>query len=236
MKILWQNRFDGFDFVRTSPLYYKGTVEKEKGVLKCCFFGCDEGISSVSFDANTGEILACCKDGESEQRFSKCTSRDLTSDDFIFGEYIISHHGEWGYMCRKNGQLLWKKSLKGYLYTEIVSDCGSLIFGTGGRGGHFYSLNIETGEIIFDFDTKGTSKFFAVNDRYYFCSASNKNTQVVGINRSGKIIENMELEGVYHDGYCMFDVCEDLLCVMTLKKKRKGNVELFAPIFNCVRL
>ena len=32
------------------------------------------------------------------------------------------------------------------------------------------------------------------------------------------------------------DICEDLLCVMTLKKRRKGNLELFEPIFHCIQL
>ena len=30
MKLLWQSKFDGFDLVRTSTLYYKATVKKKK--------------------------------------------------------------------------------------------------------------------------------------------------------------------------------------------------------------
>ena len=238
MKLLWENKFDGFDLVRTSPLYYIGMVEQEKDTLNCWFFDRSVGMKLVSFDAQNGQIIDYRKDGKINKKSSteKHNSHDLTLDDFIFGEYTISHYGEWGYMCKKNGQLLWKKSLKGYLYTEIVLNQDNIVFGTAGQGGHFYSLNIDTGDIIFDFNTKGTSKYFDANNSYYFCSVDNKSTQIFRIDYNGKILENIEVDGVYHEGYCMFDLCENLLCVMTLKKKRKGNVELFSPIFHCIQL
>ena len=238
MKLLWENKFDGFDLVRTSPLYYIGMVEQEKDTLNCWFFDRSVGMKLVSFDAQNGQIIDYRKDGKINKKSSteKHNSHDLTLDDFIFGEYTISHYGEWGYMCKKNGQLLWKKSLKGYLYTEIVLNQNNIVFGTAGQGGHFYSLNIDTGDIIFDFNTKGTSKYFDANNSYYFCSVDNKSTQIFRIDYNGKILENIEVDGVYHEGYCMFDLCENLLCVMTLKKKRKGNVELFSPIFHCIQL
>ena len=238
MKLLWQNKFDGFDLVRTSPSYYIGMVEREKDTLNCWFFDRSVGMKLVSFDAQNGQIIDYRKDGKINKKSSteKHNSHNLTLDDFIFGEYTISHYGEWGYMCKKNGQLLWKKSLKGYLYTEIVLNQDNIVFGTAGQGGHFYSLNIDTGDIIFDFNTKGTSKYFDANNSYYFCSVDNRNTQIFRIDYNGKILENIEVDGVYHEGYCMFDLCENLLCVMTLKKKRKGNIELFLPIFHCIQL
>ena len=238
MKLLWQNKFDGFDLVRTSPLYYIGMVERGKDTLNCWFFDRSVGMKLVSFDAQNGQIIDYRKDGKINKKSSteKHNSHNLTLDDFIFGEYTISHYGEWGYMCKKNGQLLWKKSLKGYLYTEIVLNQNNIVFGTAGQGGHFYSLNIDTGDIIFDFNTKGTSKYFDANNSYYFCSVDNRSTQIFRIDYNGKILENIEVDGVYHEGYCMFDLFENLLCVMTLKKKRKGNIDLFSPIFHCIQL
>jgi outer membrane protein assembly factor BamB len=240
MKLLWQNKFEDFDLTKTSPLYYKGAAEKEECVLNCFFFGCGLGITEMSFDAQNGQILTFGKDGNTdeykEKHTVKHTPHHFECDDFIFGEYTISHHGEWGYACKKNDQLLWKKSLKGYLYTEIVLNQGNIVFGTSGQGGHFYSLNIDTGEIVFDFNTKGTSKFFDVNNNYYFCSTNGKNTQILKIDYNGNILENIEVEGLYYDYECLFSLCTDLLCVMTLKKKRKGNMEFFSPIFYCVQL
>ena len=238
MKLLWQNKFDGFDLVRTSPLYYIGMVEREKDTLNCWFFDRSVGMKLVSFDAQNGQIIDYRKDGKINKKSSteKRNSHDLTLDDFIFGEYTISHYGEWGYMCKKNGQLLWKKSLKGYLYTEIILAQGNIVFGTAGQGGHFYSLNIDTGEIVFDFNTMGTSIFFDVNNNYYFCATDKKNTQIHRIDHDGNVLETIEIEGAYLDYMCLFEVCDDLLCVMTLKKKRKGYDEFFSPIFYCVQL
>ena len=238
MKLLWQNKFDGFDMVRTSTLYYMATLEKAERTLNCYFFGLGGGIKSVSFDAQNGQILAHGKDAKikKKHRMEKCGSKDLSLDDFVFGEYTISHHGEWGYACKKNGQLLWKKSLKGYLYTEITLNKGNIVFGTAGQGGHFYSLNIDTGETVFDFNTRGTSLFFDINNNYYFCSTDKKNTQILRIDYDGNVLETIDVEGAYYDYECLFDVCDGLLCVMTLKKKRKGKFELFSPIFYCVQL
>lgn len=238
MKLLWQNKFDGFDLVRSSPLCYMATVEKEESVLKCYFFDSNIGIKSASFDVQSGQILNYSKDGKirKKHRTEKYGSYHLSCEDFVFGEYTISHHGEWGYACKKNGQLLWEKSLKGYLYTEIILEHGNIVFGTAGQGGHFYSLNIDTGEIIFDFNTKGTSIFFDVNNNYYFCSTDRKNTRILRIDYNGNIMETIDVEGAYYDYECLFDICDGLLCVMTLKKGRKGNDELFAPIFHCVQL
>ena len=58
MKLLWQNRFEGFDLVRTSPLYYQATVEKTKDAIMCNFCGVDVGVKSVSFDVINGQLLA----------------------------------------------------------------------------------------------------------------------------------------------------------------------------------
>ena len=110
----------------------------------------------------------------------------------------------------------------------------NIVFGTSGQGGHFYSLDIDTGEIVFDFNTKGTSVFFNINNSFYFCSTDSKSTQILRIDYSGNILENIELEGVYYEGYSLFNLCEDVLCIITLKKK--DNMELFSPIFYCIQI
>lgn len=240
MKLLWQNKFEGFNLSRTSPLYYRCSVERDNNILNCYYFDHDIGITETSFCVQNGQILTWGTNGNvkkyKEKYEKEFTASHFVSDDFIFGEYTVSHHGQQGYICEKNGKLLWKKSLKGYLYTDIFLIQNSIVFGTSGKGGHFYSLNIDTGETVFDFNTKGTSEFYDVSNSFYFCSTDNKNTQIYRIDYSGNILENTELEGIYHSGSSLFKICDDLLCVITLKKKRKENIELFSPIFNCVQL
>ena len=129
-----------------------------------------------------------------------------------------------------------EKTLKGYLYTDIILNQNNIVFGTAGQGGHFYSLNIDTGEIVFDFNTKGTSVFYDANDSFYFCSTDDKSTHILRIDYSGNVLENIEVEGVYYEGYSLFSLCEDVLCVITLKKSRKNKFECFSPIFSCIQL
>lgn len=240
MNLLWQNKFEGIDLVRTSPLYYRCSAERENCVLNCYFFDNGLGITKASFGIQNGQLLTWSTTGNTkeykEKQQKKYEPYHLECDDFVFGEYTISHYGQWGYLCKKNDKLLWKKSLKGYLYTDMMLNQNNIIFGTSGQGGHFYSLNIDTGEIVFDFNTKGTSVFYDANNSFYFCSTDSKRTQILRIDYSGNVLEKIGVEGAYYDGYSLFTLCEDILCVVTLKVKRKGNIELFSPVFNCIQL
>lgn len=240
MKLLWQNKFEGFDLVRTSPLYYRCAVVRNNHVLNCYHFDEGLGITETSFSIQNGQLLTWGINGNTNEYKEKYRKQyepyHFELDDFVFGEYTISHYGQWGYMCKKNEKLLWKTSLKGYLYTDMILNQRNIVFGTSGQGGHFYSLNIDTGEIVFDFNTKGTSVFYDANNSFYFCSRDNKSTQILRIDYFGNILEKIEVEGAYYDGYSLFSLCEDVLCVITLKKTRKDNFERFSPIFNCIQL
>lgn len=104
MKLLWQNIFDDFDLVRTSPLYYMKMVEQEKDFLNYWFFERSVGVKLVSFETNSVQIIDYKKDGKINNKSfaEKHNSHGLTLDDFVFGEYTISHYGEWGDTCKKN--------------------------------------------------------------------------------------------------------------------------------------
>ena len=111
MKLLWQSKFDNVDLARTSPLYYIGMAEREEDSLNCWFFDRSVGMKLVSFDPQNGQIIAYKNDGKISKKSSerKTNSHNLTLDDFVFGEYTISHYGEWGYMCKKMRSCYGKK-------------------------------------------------------------------------------------------------------------------------------
>ena len=48
MKLLWQNKFEGFYLSRTSPLYYSCSVERDRNVLNCYYYDIDLGITETS--------------------------------------------------------------------------------------------------------------------------------------------------------------------------------------------
>ncbi len=234
MKILWKTELD---IEKTSPSYFRGALIKEDLMLKYYFFTSIMEISEISLDVENGNLMYLQNNGadaikENERQHStRKHPKHYCDDDFIFDNYKISHQGEWGLVCSKNQETIWKKSLKGYLYTDIIKNNNRIVFGTSGYGGHFYSINIDSGKIVFDFNTKGTSSFFCANDSYYFCSKEKKTTKLLRIDFDGNILEMIELSGVYHDYECPITMKDNLLFVVTLIEK-KG--ESFTPIINCI--
>lgn len=63
--------------------------------------------------------------------------------------------------CRseKSGELVWKLRLTAYLYTEIEEQDGILYFGTAGKGGRFYAVSLEEGNVLLCYDTGGTVRY-----------------------------------------------------------------------------
>ena len=57
MNLLWQNKFEGFDLARTSPLYYRCSVERDNRILNCYYFDKGLGITETSFSLQNGQIL-----------------------------------------------------------------------------------------------------------------------------------------------------------------------------------
>ena len=181
MKQLWKNTLPLL--TKTSPIYYQGALVKENQFLKYYFFSSFLELSEITFDNAIGTQIGCesnLEDIPQNERlyYTRKPPEHYELDDFVFGDYTIIHKGEWGYVCTKNNNVLWKKSLRGYLYTDIIRKDNRIIFGTSGYGGHFYCLDIDSGEIVFDFNTKGTSAFFHANDSFYFPSRKNKTTNI----------------------------------------------------------
>ncbi len=236
MKRIWQKRL--LSLTRTSPTYYQGTIVKENQNLKYYFFSSLADWSEIILDSETGEQIGCKTDLaavlENERIYStRKPPEHYVCDDFVFNEYIISHHGEWGYVCTKNNRVLWERALKGYLYTDIIKNNDKIAFGTSGYGGHFYSLNIDSGEIIFDFNTKGTSTFFCENDSFYFASRNKKSTDIYRIDFDGNVLDTVELEGIYYDTYCPISMCDQSMYIVTLVEGKEGNL---TPILNRIDL
>lgn len=119
----------------------------------------------------------------------------LVEAPFHFGEYTISHKGNWGYVCTKNGQKIWEFAGRAYLYTDIVRWNDRLFFGTAGHGGYFYVLDLKTGEPITSIKTGGTRSLAHADDICYVLS-NEKTAQLLGVDlSSGKIVSRCVLPG-----------------------------------------
>ncbi len=157
----------------------------------------------------------------------------LTDDTFQFGEYLISHKGQWGYSCHKNGMHLWDFSGRAYLYTDIFRYENNLYFGTAGQGGYFYILNIEEGKPILALKTGGTSTFFC-KDSHVFLTVGGKKSQLVEVDlRSGRVCDAVDLpEKVANKS--PLTVYGDKAYAVTFKFHRNGVIE--KAILNCIGL
>lgn len=115
--------------------------------------------------------------------------------DFCFGDYVVSHKGQTGYICRKAGQVQWDFSGKAYLYTDIMRYADNIYFATAGRGGYFYLLNLESGNILTEIKTGGTGSLQSVGKLCYFLrNAPDAELLCVDL-ATGDILEGLKLPG-----------------------------------------
>lgn len=240
MKQLWKRDLPSLTNTWSTP--FQGALIKEDQCLKYYFFHPSHAkLSSIAFDDQSGEIISC--DGninnglKNEELYSdRKPPKHYSEDDFVFEAYRIAHQGEWGYICTKNNELLWKKSLRGYLYTDIIKHGDRIVFGTAGLGGHLYSLDINSGEIVFDFNTKGTCTFLQANNSFYFALSKKKCTDIYRIDYDGNVLGSLELEGLRDDYDCPLALWDQSIYVVTMRKKIEGKLKKFTPILNCIEL
>ena len=118
----------------------------------------------------------------------------LMQDDFVFDEYTISHWGQWGYVCKKNGKIVWKFRGQGFLYTDIVQYGDFIAFGTDGQGGHFYIICLSTGDVLCDINTHGTNQY-ARKEKTVYLLVGGKQSRVVAVSLdTGEILDGVDLE------------------------------------------
>ena len=231
MNLLWSTELN---IVKSSPIYYRGEIIHNSDCVVYSFTNNIIELAEVKLTLG-GDFIFSKLRSPNDIQYKSSLRKDAThysTDSFSFGEHIVSHKGEWGYQCHKNGQLLWTKSLKGYLFTDIELIDKNIVFGTSGYGGHFYSLNLENGNVIFDFNTKGTSQFY-YDGFFYICSRNQRCTDLLKITTTGEIVENIRLNGLYYDYECPFSKCGNILYVVTLNEIKK---DVFKPIINCVTI
>lgn len=72
----------------------------------------------------------------------------------------------------ETGEKLWTFTFVGYLYTDIFEYDGVIYFGKAGQGGRFYGLNLLSGEVLHDVNTRGTAHFTRFDEKFYFPSAN----------------------------------------------------------------
>lgn len=154
-------------------------------------------------------------------------------DEYCFDDYIVSQIGTWGYQCKRNSELLWKFQGRGYLYTELFRYGDHIFFGTDGMGGHFYILELKTGKVVCDINTKGTNHFVIDYDKVYILSREKKSFVKCISLSTGKVIDEIQISGtVYSD--CRILRSDDNLFVTTFEYTTSGSLK--AVIFHLIAM
>lgn len=155
---------------------------------------------------------------------------DYINKSFHYGEYCISHKGEWGYSCHKDGRVMWEFKGYGWLYTDILFWKNRLFFGTAGQGGYFYVLDLETGNLLTKIKTGGTKSFVqAENLCYVLCNEKNARLICVDL-QNGKVREKLELPGKSKES-SIVKIIDSKIHTTTFEIKKDRLVSTF---WNCV--
>lgn len=151
---------------------------------------------------------------------------------FYFGEYCISHKGMSGYICTKNGNPIWEFKGQAYLYTDIQRWNNCVYFGTAGKGGYVYILDIDTGEALAKIKTGGTSSIVRFKNLCYFLGNNKKATLFCVDLTNGNIVQEIALPGKATT-YSRVQLIDNHIHVITFEYK--GNT-LKNAVWSCIVL
>lgn len=86
----------------------------------------------------------------------------------------------------------WRIKIKGFLYTDILLKNNCLTFGTAGRGGAFYCVELESGKILTEYVNKNASEFEWMNDSIVLSDTVGNLVQIDPY--SGKVLNELKLK------------------------------------------
>ena len=155
----------------------------------------------------------------------------LEYNDFVFDDYRIAHESTKKFACYRNSEYLWALKIQAYLYTNIQRFSDSIAFGTSGHGGHFYIVDLPSGKIKADVNTKGTSKFLHVDGSFYILSCD-KEGKILKISEEGAVEEELVLSGKFDGTDSPLGLVNGKIYALSFKK-RKG---VFYPLIHCIAL
>ena len=185
-------KLTGCDFGLTLPAEWIITEVKNKRFLLC---GKDKAFEL------TPVPVQCAYDSELKNAYRSqyISPIHYSIDSYTFGNYVIEHSGEWGYLCKEGNQTLWKFSGRGYLYTDIYRVGNNIFFGTAGQGGYFYILDIRTGIPILSLKTGGTTQIEQNGYHCYILTRFPKTSLLCIDLLTGDIVDSQELPGTAND-------------------------------------
>lgn len=187
----------------------------------------------LAIDINAQQVVTHIPpDLDEKYRKSKRPKRFYEESPFCFDDFCISHKGQSGYICKKNGEKLWAFNGKAYLYTDINKWNDRVFFGTAGNGGYFYVLDIEDGTKVSDIKTGGTTSI-AQKGNLCFVLSNEKSAVLLCVDlNDGAIKQKINLAGKANM-YSKIQLMDDKLHAITFEYSR-GVLQ--NAVWTCVSL
>lgn len=144
---------------------------------------------------------------------------NLYSDSkvYSFGNLEVYMHSAFIMACREadSGKVVWKTNLGAYLYTDVDEKDGTLYFGTDGKGGKFFAVNLTDGSIKYSYNTRGTSNFLYYKN--YVILSDEKNKPILINRNDGSLYKKLEFEKFEITVYQQMIIDDDKLYVIAAK-------------------
>lgn len=130
-----------------------------------------------------------------EEVLSPLDLRHLSIDPFLFDRFLIEHKGAYGFVCRDavTKEKLWTLTAQGYLYTDMVRIGDRVLFGTAEHGGFVYCIDLPTGKIAYQINTRGTAKI-QFGEGFFVCYELGKVGKLLLVEtETGQILDSAPL-------------------------------------------
>jgi hypothetical protein len=144
--------------------------------------------------------------------------KHLVEDAFEFGDYRITHKGQMGYSCARQGEHIWDFQGRAYLYTDINRWQNRVFFGTAGHGGYFYALELDSGKPVAAIRTGGTCCIVQQENRCYFLRYDKKTELLCLDLDNGEITDSVILPG--QTNYSRLQLLDGRLHMITFQYRK----------------
>ncbi|AGT44873.1 PQQ-binding-like beta-propeller repeat protein [Treponema pedis] len=137
---------------------------------------------------------------------------------YPFGNVEVYMHSPFMMACRNScsGEILWKTKIGAYLYTEVKAESGILYFGTDGKGGKFWAVNLLDGSTVYNYNSRGTSNFLFYRD--YVLLSNEKNKPILLHRKDGTLVKALEFGDYKITVYQQMIIVKDRLYAIASKK------------------
>ena len=166
----------------------------------------------------------------------------FAKDQYVVGPYLIKKPSEEKYECYRldSGVFLWKQTLRGYLYHNIILKDDTFIICTAEHGGGVYLLDANTGIIKNVILTKGTRKICIVDNMLYTYVLGEKGKFISFDMNTGSITDQIELNRITIDCPLLVQNGEALtLSFLRVKRReciKQEQIQEYVPVISVIKL